>query len=608
MKCRIILFFAALCAGLLHLTAVSAADKWEISPEGLPFTKIDWNGDLSNDPSYLLGNYRVKVNTHASGIYELISGERIWARFNADPARPDYGRNRAVAIVDGKETALVGAGSLAAEPGGCQVYAGVGFVRYDYDLGDGVKCSRMISVMPSENVNEGDPFFLVTLTFHNTGSGAKKISYDEAIAPCFVPSSYQAVSEKERPLRYHMTTDISFRCITASFSPIQQNYVQFATAQQRALDEFAPQSVFLYCNDAFLVVNDGELKASVDDFRLRPGKKHSFSIVIGFGNGESKDAAEAAVKRAEDSRFGAFASMWKKKLPDFSSERKGEIRMEMYSRAHNAEAAAVYNDYFKETFIPGMSLYTYRFGENVSNRQHIQAALQACYTNPALAKSIILYVLKQSSFDGMIPENNKGYGYIPTSAYTENFIQLDVFNALTLYLEKTGDYDFLGEWITVYPMERGEMQSVMNIIEKYFLHLRDFSSDSPSKLAMQAAYLPGFISQLEKSGRASDYFLKAIKNYAEEAASRFAACEDFGVAEIPYMLETESVAKSAKRDLIEAAEAQGLLDMKSVPGMAAFDGIEASSLFRDMLVKEASEDHSTFDDAWSVYCYYRLMQ
>lgn len=607
MKYRILIFFAALCAGLMHLTHMSAADKWEISPEGLPYAKIEWNGDLVNDPSYLLGNYRVKVNAHASGIYELISGERIWARFNADPVRPDYGRNRAVAIVDGRETALVGAGSLAARKR-CQMYAGVGFVRYDYDLGNGVKCSRMISVMPSENVNEGNPFFLVTVTFHNTGSGARKISYDEAIAPYFVPAAYQTIPEKERPLRYHMTTDISFRCITASFSPIQQDYVQYATAQQRALDEFAPQSVFLYCDDAFLVVNDGELKASIDDFRLRSGKKHTFSIVIGFGNADSKDLAEAAIKKAEDSRFGAFASMWKKKLPDFSSERKGEIRMEMYSRAHNAEAAAVYNDYFKETFIPGMSSYTYRFGENVSNRQHIQAALQACYTNPALARSIILYVLKQSSFDGMIPDSNKGFGYIPTSAYEENLIQLDVFNAIALYIEKTGDYDLLGEWITVYPMERGEMQSVMNIIEKYFIHLRDFSSDSPAKLAMQAACLPDFIAQLEKSGRASDYFMKALKKYAEESYSKFAASSDSGIAELPYILETETVANSVKRDLIEKAKDEGLLDMKSVPGLATFDGIEASSLFREMLFEEASDKHSTFDDAWSVYCYYRLME
>lgn len=591
----------------MHLTHMSAADKWEISPEGLPYAKIEWNGDLVNDPSYLLGNYRVKVNAHASGIYELISGERIWARFNADPVRPDYGRNRAVAIVDGRETALVGAGSLAARKRS-QMYAGVGFVQYDYDLGNGVKCSRMISVMPSENVNEGNPFFLVTVTFHNTGSGARKISYDEAIAPYFVPAAYQTIPEKERPLRYHMTTDISFRCITASFSPIQQDYVQYATAQQRALDEFAPQSVFLYCDDAFLVVNDGELKASIDDFRLRSGKKHTFSIVIGFGNADSKDLAEAAVKKAEDSRFGAFASMWKKKLPDFSSERKGEIRMEMYSRAHNAEAAAVYNDYFKETFIPGMSSYTYRFGENVSNRQHIQAALQACYTNPALARSIILYVLKQSSFDGMIPDSNKGFGYIPTSAYDENFIQLDVFNAIALYIEKTGDYDLLGEWITVYPMERGEMQSVMNIIEKYFIHLRDFSSDSPAKLAMQAACLPDFIAQLEKSGRASDFFMKALKKYAEESYSKFAASSDSGIAELPYILETETVANSVKRDLIEKAKDEGLLDMKSVPGLATFDGIEASSLFREMLFEEASDKHSTFDDAWSVYCYYRLME
>lgn len=608
MKYRIAIFLAVLCSGLLNISSLSAADKWEVSPEGLPYRKIDWKCNPDDDPSYLLGNYRVKVNAHASGIYELISGERIWARFNADPSRPDYGRNRAVAIVDGKETELVGAGSLAMKPGGAQMYAGVGFVRYDYDLGNGIKCSRMISVMPSENVNEGTPFFLVTVTFHNTGSGAKKISYDEAIFPEFVPAAYQNIPQKERPLRYHISTDITFRCITASFSPIQQDYVQYATADQRALDEFAPQSVFLYCDDAFLVVNDGQLKASVNDFRLRPGKKHSFNIVIGFGNGDSKDAAEAAVKKAETGSYGAFEKMWKGQLPDFSSERNKEVRMSMYGKVHSVEASAVYDGYFKETFIPGIPAYTYRFGENVSNRQHIRAALQACYTNPELAKSTILYILKQSSFDGLIPDSNKGYGYIPTAAYTENNIQLDLFAVLALYLEKTGDYDFLGEWIKVYPMERGEMQSVMGIIEKYFIHLRDFSSDSPSKLAMQAAYLPDFISQLEKSGRGSEYFMKALKKYAEEAYRKFASSSDYGLSELPYILETGSVANSAKRELLDVASDEGLLDMKSVPGLATFDGIEASSLFRESLAKETDDENSTYNDAWTVYCYYRLME
>lgn len=608
MKYRFFVLLSVLLTGLSCVVAYASDKEWEFTPEGLPYLKFDRFASSEEDPSYLLGNYRIKVNAHASGIYELISGERIWGRFNADPTKADYGRNMAVAEVDGREIRLIGEGSLAENPGKCDFYAGPGFARYDYDLGDGLKCSRMISVMPSETVNGGNPLFLVTIKFSNTGSAARKIAYDEAVAPCYIPASYQNLPENERPLKYLMNTEIAFRYMKASFTPMVQKWVPYASAGVRALDEFSPQSIFLYCGDAFLVVNNGQLKASITEFKLRPRKQKTLYVVIGLaGEEDCKEMAERVIDKAEDNEFGAFAGMWKKHLPDLSSERIKEVRAEMYDRAHKVEASAVYNDYFKETFIPASPAYAFRYGENVSNREHIRAALQACYSNPSLARSIILYVLKQTGHDGMVPEYNKGFGYIPSDAYKENNIQFDVMNAVALYLEKTGDYAFLDEWVTVYPMERGELFSVMGILEKYFIFLRDRSSDSPQKSAMQAAYLPDFVHQIEKSGRASDGFMKALKDYASSAASQFSLQSDLTLAELPYVLEAQSVSNSDKRQLFEAAMQLGQVDVRSVPGLASFDGIEASALFRDTVLKEGSEEQIG-EDAWSIYCYYRLME
>ena len=608
MKYRFIIVMAVLFAGLLCPSASATDVKWDFTSEGLPYLKYEVGTSSVDDLSYLIGNYKIKVNAHANGIYELISGERVWARFNADPSRPEYGSNRAVAYVDGREIPLAGEGSLAARPGKCDFYAGVGFVRYDYDLGGGLKCSRMISVMPSDKVNEGSPLFLVTVTFHNTGSGARKIAYDEAFSPCFIPASYQQIPEDERPLRYLVKTDISFRCITASFSPIPQKFVQFATPSARAIDEYAPQSVFLYCDKAFLVVNDGQLKASADEVRLRSGRKHTYTIAIGFAADDSKAMAESVIAKAEEGSFGVFASMWKKRLPDFSDERDMERRKAMYCSAHRVEASAVYSDYFNETYIPGSSDIAYRFGENVSNRDHINAALQACYTNPDLAKSIIRYVLKQTTFDGIVPDSNKGYGYIPSDAYKDNNIQLDVFNAIAIYLEKTSDYAFLEEWLTVYPMERGEMQSVMSILERYFLYLRNNPSLSSMRMAMQSACLDRFVAQMEKSGRASDLYLKALKEYAAKARAQFRPLDEYNLAEIPYLLESKSVTNSDKRDLLDRIISDDAADLRAVPGLSTFDGIEASALFRDSLQMIDMGNIPVKDAAWIVYCYYRLKE
>ena len=37
---------------------------------------------LPDDPFFLLGNYRLTMFSHVSGTYELLSGQRAWARLN----------------------------------------------------------------------------------------------------------------------------------------------------------------------------------------------------------------------------------------------------------------------------------------------------------------------------------------------------------------------------------------------------------------------------------------------------------------------------------------------------------------------------------------------
>ena len=587
--------------------SLSASDRqWDEAPGGLPYYK--YTGPADADATFLLGNSRIKVRTHLNGIYELLSGDRCWARFNADPARPDYGKNRATTYVGRKRYELVGPGSLAATPGKCQVYSGAGFARYDYDLGNGIKCSRVISVMPSENPKEAVPILLVTLTFENQGSSTRNISYEEAISPYYVQSAHQHTPELERPIRYDISTEINFRCIKANFAAVPQDFVSLAVPQHRAKDEFDPHSIFIYCDNAFLVVNEGELKASIDDFRLRPRRKHTFNIVIGFSGENNREMAEAAVLKAEDSRFGAYSSMWKKYLPDFSSESNKEVRNELYRNAYCIEALEVYSDYFKESFVPGKFLNAIRYGENISNSDHINAALPACYTDTSLAKSIIRYVMKQTSYDGMIPDGNKGFGYIPSDRYTDNSIQLEVLNALSEYLRLTADYSFLDEWIEVYPLERGEVQSVKSVIESYFIYLRDQTYASPSMISMQVAILPAFVEQMEKSGRLSVEFMNALRLYTYKTIEKFNAIAERRISDLQYLLRAPTLSYSLKRAILDEATDMGVLDMRAIPGIASFDNIEANSLFRTLILKNKDTKEADMSDPWAIYSYFRIKE
>ena len=63
----------------------------------IPFHALDKNGNdarLPEDPFFLLGNYRMTLITHTSGIFQFSTAERVWARINAED-QPNYGWNDA---------------------------------------------------------------------------------------------------------------------------------------------------------------------------------------------------------------------------------------------------------------------------------------------------------------------------------------------------------------------------------------------------------------------------------------------------------------------------------------------------------------------------------
>lgn len=506
---------AVLIAGLLYVSASAAsAGKWKQTPDGLPYYEYTSSSSAGEDPYFLLGNYRLNLLTHVSGIYELISGERVWARFNADPERPGYGRNRSVLTVDNSSYELVGAGSLALDPAECDVVSGVGFTRYDYFLDKGLRCRRMISVMPSEEVNEGNPCFLLTVTLRNTGGKARKVTYDEIVMPGFVPINAQAVEEKDRAFAYPYRTGVSFRYVTAAFTALPQKYFQSYSAEAPFLHEADPKPVFIYSPDAFLSIYDNAVHAKMKDLKIGSGESVKFNIIIGISDVDVKRCAEEMLSNAEDGDFGAYSSMWKKKLPDFSDERNLEKRSVLYWNAHALEASAMYDGYFEETFIPEGSDATYRHGENASNLNHIEAALAACYTNPELAKSIIRYVMGHSDSTGDIASGNAGYGFALPSDGNEAEIQILIFKAVAEYLSETGDYPFLDERITLYPKD-GDALTVMQLLEKYFMRFRDLPSYGKKGRvgSMLYASLPLLTSELKESRRASSGLISELESY-----------------------------------------------------------------------------------------------
>ena len=495
----IIIFLVA-----LTLTRPSYSQKfgnWSFSSKGLPVynytgtipvTAFDKDGKDANqpeDPYFLLGNYRTALIMHASGIYQFLTAERAWAGINASE-QTNYGWNDASLLLKNKrrwdKVALVGVQSIAADASRTQKSFGVGFARYGYNLDNDISCTRIISVKPSPKINSGNRSFVITVILKNDGTQTQSLRYNERMLVNFVLNSTQYTEKQKRPLLYSASINVDTKkeAAIAAITYKPSMLLVLPEKTERFMYDVAPPSVFMYSkrggmNYTSVVKSDKDTLSTEITAAVKPGETLSFNIIIGLIHDKAFTAAQKEVDNLltgaslSDSWDGLYAAQWKSKLPDLSSEKNEVLRREMLWNAHMVEASAKYSEYYKETIIPQGTVYSYYFGDNISNRDHLQAALPSCYTNPELAKSVMRYVLKHAENDGEIKRGNSGFGYTPPSLYKESDEQLYFFNTLAEYLLITRDYGFLNETVGCYPAEDGKGQAVLTMLKKFFTYLRD---------------------------------------------------------------------------------------------------------------------------------------
>ncbi|MFD2570460.1 GH36-type glycosyl hydrolase domain-containing protein [Spirosoma soli] len=575
MKPRLVFFLL-----LVVQASYGQIGAWHLSSMGLPVYEykgllpvkaVDKTGKdamLPNDPYFLLGNYKMTLFAHASGRYQFLTGERAWARINA-AEQANYGWNDAELRDGQKEINLVGIPSTGSDVSVKKRF-GVGFARYEYPLEDGLACTRIISVKPSQKIHTGNPAFVVTVTLTNKGNKTRELTYSERMLVNFVQIGTQFTDKKNRPLAYQsaFTVDERKQTAVASITCAPNTFLTSPTKEQRYQYDIAPPAVFMHVNPtgkqlAQVSTNKDTLTAELKT-SVKPGETQSFYIIIGIRDSEPFPSVQQQVAdlltdaQVNNPAEGLFAAQWKRKLPDLSAEKDELLKREMLWNAHMVEASAKYSAYYQETFIPQGTVYAYHFGDNISNRDHLQAALPACYTNPALAKSSIRYVMKHSEEDGEIKRGNAGYGYTVPSIYKESDEQLFLFNTLSEYLLITKDYSFLNEKVPYYPAENGKSDAVLSILKKQFIYLRDevgrgshglvkmlnsdwsdsffhkyspnlYASTAESHLnsAMVLAIFPKLISALKQAKNPdADSFITALESYRSSVAKAY--FDDFG--------------------------------------------------------------------------------
>jgi cellobiose phosphorylase len=443
---------------------------------------------LGDDPYFLLGNYRLTLFAHASGVYQLFTGERAWGRMNQGEKRWS-GANRATVSVDGQRHELVGMDSAAAKA--AEKRFGIGFALYGYKLGT-TTITRRLSVAPSRDMRHGSSAVLVQTRLRNDGRTHLKISYEEATIACYRQAmSWWDTGAREVTWSNDAPHLMGDDFAAASFTAHGKRPLTFPPDGEMSRLEAHPPTLFVKTLGAMKAFVESDAKTSVGarvTCELAPGEQKDFAFIFGYTRDlsapqlasmltELRAGAEQPITVAS-----AFASEWRKKLPELANESDKVLRREMRWNAAVLEQMVTWREYYDETVIPQGTMYDYIWGWMASSRDLAQQALPLCHTNPELARSTLRFIMKRTLPDGEIKLNDEGYGWASHTAMLTSDQQLHFFLLLNEYLRKTKDFSVLDERIGYYPAERAGSDTGWAHLRQCFLFLRDRISTGPHGL------------------------------------------------------------------------------------------------------------------------------
>ncbi len=435
---------------------------------------------IPDDPFFLTGNYRLTLFTHASGLFQILTGERAWGRMNQGDDRWG-GANSAAIEVSGHHHDLIGLDAPAAIAATKRF--GVGFARYDYTLAPALSVTRLLSVVPSTEIHEGTSGFLTSVTLHNAGSAPLQVRYTE-----LTRARYQQLfatwdipqDGASWPIAPPAPPTDGF--VMASFTARGKRKLTFPPPGEMSRYEQFPPTLFVKALSGGLTPVS---ETGADGYRnigvaasliIQPGETRTLAFITGY----TRDVAtlpalcESLVAPSSPKALGSvFGSAWRRVLPDFSRESDPVFRREMLWNASVLESMTTWREYYDESVVPQGTMYDYIWGNMASSRDLAQQALPFCHINPAVARSTLRFIMKRTLPDGTVQLNDEGFGWVPSGAQQTSDQQLYFLLLLAEYLRITRDASILTETIGYYPLENSGRGAGLDHVRQAFLFLRD---------------------------------------------------------------------------------------------------------------------------------------
>lgn len=525
---------------------------------------------LESDPYFLLGNYRLTLFAHASGMLQILTGERAWGRLNQGPT--DWsGSNRASLQVGDNTVELIGMQAPAAQK--AEKEFGIGYAQYRYPAA-GVRVTRTISVVPSTKAGEGMPAFLVSITLRNESSARTGGSYAEQFAAKYA-QIFAPWDTGRNFVHYEGVVADTGQEIQYNFKAHEPRPLTFSHRGRMARFEGAPPLLFLHAlpgPNTVKIKSDSSQPGFIGikvQCELDAGQQTTFHFVAGytFDAGQIPIIVRKISAEMGDGAGPHFREQWRKAVPGFADEPDSELRREMRWNVGVLEQMATWREYYDETVIPQGMTYDYQWGMMASSRDLAQQALPFCHFNPALARGTLRFIMKRTIPDGEIKLDDVGFGWAPHSGRLTSDQQLYFFLLLNEYLRTTGDASILTEQVSYYPRESAATGSGFDHVRDAFLFLRDRigvgqhglvrlwnsdwndmfffwptsqpynyifeTSESHMNTAMAIAILGDLAETLRKHAHDEEApeLIKAVKQYREQLLKAFLA--DWGNAPFP---------------------------------------------------------------------------
>jgi cellobiose phosphorylase len=469
-----------------------AAGEWSDDAAGLP--RYAYTGPvpfplpsdkttreyLPEDPFFLIGNYRLTLFAHVSGIYEILSGERAWGRLNQGSGMWS-GANRAAVTVGGETVQLVGLTEREAQA--AEKDFGIGYAQYRYKPAPGLSVTRTLSVMPSAKAGEGTSGFVLSVALRNEGAKPLDVTYAESVKAAYQQAFSQWDGDRNlvKITRAVAKDGGQVRC---DFHAEEPRPLLFSHKGRMSRFEGAPPSLFVEVYGAQGAeaspiaekdADGGDWIGMRAQYTLGASQEKVFHCIIGyaFSPEEMGSITETLKGRLGDSRGPHFQNVWERAIPKFADEPDARLRREMRWNAGVLEQMTQWREYYDETVIPQGTVYDYEWGDVASSRDLAQQALPMCHINPAIARSTLRFIMKRTVPDGEIKLDDQGFGWAPHSGRLTSDQQLYFFLLLNEYLRATGDASILMETVAYYPLENCGKGSGLDHVRDAFLFFRD---------------------------------------------------------------------------------------------------------------------------------------